>query len=438
MKIVRTADKKSQKALRSLVQRLSASDPIIESQVRRILTRVRELGDPALLYYTQKFDRLRLTPDQIRFDRSEIQKAYGKTDPKVVESLSVAADRIRAFHERQKTEGWRMTRNGATVGQRVHPLQKVGLYVPGGKAAYPSSVLMNAIPAKVAGVKRMAVCSPTPRGEVNPYFLVAADLAGVEEIYRVGGVQAVAALAYGTRTIPKVDKIVGPGNRYVAAAKRLVFGTVDIDMVAGPSELLVIAEEDANPSYVASDLLSQAEHDEEAVVMFLTPSEELVRRVEKEMERQMVDLPRKSIASASLKRHGITFIVRDLEQAVEIANDIAPEHLSLFVGDPEKWLDRITNAGAVFLGEFTPQALGDYVAGPNHVLPTGGTARFFSPLSVDDFVRKSSVISYTREALKEIAPHVIRIAEVEGLSAHGRMVSIRVKQGDEHGTKSHD
>lgn len=429
MKTIRTKDKRFQRALQQVAHRLAVSNPLIESQVRRILNRVRETGDPAVLYYTRCFDHLKLSPDQLRINPEEIQGAYKKSDPQTVDSLKVAADRIRLFHERQKPQGWVMENNGATVGQRVHPLERVGLYVPGGKAAYPSSVLMSAIPAQVAGVGRAIICSPTPHGEMNPYILVAADIAGVEEIYRIGGVQAVGALAFGTKTIPKVDKIVGPGNRYVAAAKRLVFGYVDIDMVAGPSELLVIAEEGSNPVYVASDLISQAEHDEEAVVFFLTPSEEVLEKVELEMERQLSTLPRKRIALASLKKHGITFVVSDLEQAVEIANTIAPEHLSLFVRDPEKWLDRIVHAGAVFLGEQTPQALGDYIAGPNHVLPTGGTARFFSPLSTDDFIRKSSVISYTKEALKEVAPHVVRIAEAEGLSAHASMVQMRLRDG---------
>jgi histidinol dehydrogenase len=429
MKIIRSEEKRFPSTLRKICRRFSLSDPAVEAQVRRILDRVREVGDRAVLDFTRRFDRLRLSPEQMRIDPSEIRAAYRKADPRAVESLGVAADRIRSFHGRQRATGWTITENGATVGQRVHPLDRVGLYVPGGKAAYPSSVLMNALPAKVAGVGRTIICSPTPGGEINPYLLVAADIAGVEEIYRIGGAQAIGALAFGTETIPSVDKIVGPGNRYVASAKRLVFGTVDIDMVAGPSELLIIADAEANPAYVASDLLSQAEHDEEAVVLFVTPSETLVNRVEREMKRQLAELPRKAIASASLRRHGFTLVVKDLLQATEVADAIAPEHLSLFVREPEKWLDRITHAGAVFLGEQTPQALGDYLAGPNHVLPTGGTARFFSPLSVDDFVRKSSVISYTKEALERIGPHVVRIAEIEGLSAHGRMVSIRMKNG---------
>jgi len=434
MKIVRADQKGFRKAVRNLAERLIVSDPAIEGQVRRILARVRKLGDSAVLHYTRRFDRLKLTAGQLRVDPKETDQAYRKADVQVVDSLRVAAGRIRAFHERQVSQGWTVEQNGATVGQRIHPLETVGLYVPGGKASYPSSVLMNALPAKVAGVKRMLICSPTPDGEINPYFLVAADIAGVDEIYRVGGVQAIGALAYGTAMIPRVDKIVGPGNRYVAAAKRLVFGQVDIDMVAGPSELLVIADDRACPTFVASDLLSQAEHDEDAVVILITPSEELRQAVDLELRRQLSDLPRKAIASASLKRFGISLVVRDLAQAIEVANEIAPEHLSLFAEDPQKWSDRIVNAGSVFLGEFTPQALGDYVAGPNHVLPTGGTARFFSPLGVDDFVRRSSIISFTKTALEEVGPHAIRIAQAEGLSAHARMISIRM----ENDAKSRD
>ena len=284
---------------------------------------------------------------------------------------------------------------------------------------------MNAIPAQVAGCKRIAICTPTPDGKINPYVLIAADLVGITEIYRIGGAQAIGALTFGTQTIPKVDKIVGPGNQYVAAAKRLVFGQVDIDMVAGPSELLIIADADANPAYVASDLLSQAEHDEEAVVIFLTPSRPLWEKVEREMKQQQAALIRKKIVAAALSAHGITFITKDIHQSITMANEIAPEHLSLFVKNPFQYLNQIVHAGSVFLGEETPQALGDYIAGPNHVLPTGGTARFFSPLSVDDFVKRSSVIAYSRKALLATGDHLIRIAEVEGLTAHANMVKIR-------------
>ncbi|MBI3803945.1 MAG: histidinol dehydrogenase [Nitrospirae bacterium] len=428
MKTVHVDDRRFQTLYRKVLNRLDLGADSIEKTVRKILNEVREKGDRAVLRYTEKFDRLRLSASELRVDGDQLRRAYEKADPAVVESLKYAADRITAFHEKQKKEGFTLQNDGIYLAQRVHPIERVGLYVPGGKAAYPSSVLMNAIPARVAGVPRLVICSPSPEGAINPYLLIAADIAGVSEIYRIGGVQAVGALAYGTETIPKVDKIVGPGNQYVAAAKRLVYGLVDIDMIAGPSELLIIADDRANPTYVASDLLSQAEHDEEAVVIFVATSQKLVAKVEKEMKAQLARLPRKKIATMSLRQHGVTFIVPDLKQAIALSNEIAPEHLSLFVSEPFAYLDQIVHAGSVFLGEQTPQALGDYIAGPNHVLPTGGTARFFSPLCVDDFVRRSSVISYSREALERSGEHLVRIAEVEGLEAHANMVRVRVKK----------
>lgn len=428
MKTVHVEDRRFKAVYRKVLHRLDVGDRTIEKTVRKILDDVREKGDKAVLRYTEKFDRLKLTPGQLRVDAEQIRRAYDKADPAVVESLKYAADRITAFHEKQKKEGFTVQNDGIYLAQRVHPIERVGLYVPGGKAAYPSSVLMNAIPARVAGVPRTVIVSPSPDGVLNPYMLIAADIAGVTEIYRIGGVQAVGALAYGTETIPRVDKIVGPGNQYVAAAKRLVYGLVDIDMIAGPSELLIIADDQANPTYVASDLLSQAEHDEEAVVIFLATSKSLVEKVEREMKAQLARLPRKKIAATSLRHHGVTLIVPDLKQAIAMSNEIAPEHLSLFVAEPFAYLDGIIHAGSVFLGEQTPQALGDYIAGPNHVLPTGGTARFFSPLCVDDFVKRSSVISYSREALEKSGQHLVRIAEVEGLEAHANMVRIRVSK----------
>lgn len=428
MKTVHVDDRRFRSLYKKIVNRLELGEGSLEETVRAILADVRKQGDRAVCRYTGAFDRLKLTPSRMRVKRQEIDQAYREADPAVVESLRYAADRITRFHQKQVKKGWSIKEGGVYLAQRVHPIERVGLYVPGGKAAYPSSVLMNAIPARVAGVPKLLICSPTPAGVCNPYLLIAADLVGVDEIYRIGGVQAVGAMTYGTQTIPKVDKIVGPGNQYVAAAKRLVYGAVDIDMIAGPSELLIIADADANPSYVASDLLSQAEHDEEAVVLFLAASEKLVKKVEEEMSVQLAALPKRKIATASLRRHGVCFIVPDLEQAVHMANEIAPEHLSLFVDSPFDWLDKIVHAGSVFLGESTPQALGDYIAGPNHVLPTGGTARFFSPLSVDDFVKKSSVISYSRRALAKNGHHLVRIAEVEGLEAHANMVKIRMKR----------
>ncbi len=428
MKPIHLKDPTFRSVYQKIVHRLDLGNVPIDATVRKILHDVKKSGDAAVIKYTEKFDRLKLTAAELRVRPEEIKQAYQVADPAVVESLKYAAGRIAAFHERQKKEGWFIQEEGVYLAQRVHPIERVGLYVPGGKAAYPSSVLMNAIPARVAGVTRLIICSPAPGGVQNPYLLIAADIVGVDEIYRVGGAQAIGALAYGTATLPKVDKVVGPGNQYVATAKRLVYGMVDIDMVAGPSELLIIADNTANPTYVASDLLSQAEHDEEAVVIFLATSEKLAKDVERQMRAQLARLPRKKIVTASLQNHGVTFIVPDLKQAVAMANEIAPEHLSLFVKDPFSLLPGIVHAGSVFLGEMTPQALGDYIAGPNHVLPTGGTARFFSPLSVDDFVKKSSVISYTKEALKKGGAHLVRIAEAEGLQAHANMVKVRMTE----------
>lgn len=307
-------------------------------------------------------------------------------------------------------------------------MERVGLYVPGGKALYPSTVLMSAIPAKIAGVNEIIMCTPS-REDINPYILVASHMAGVNRIYKVGGAQAIAAMAYGTETIPKVDKIVGPGNIYVAIAKKLLYGHVDIDMIAGPSEILVIADERANPSFVAMDLLSQAEHDEEAISILLTPSADFAKEVNGKIKRLVKTLSRKDIIETSLRRQGLICITESLEEAIEISNDIAPEHLSIQVAQPQKVLKHIRHAGAIFLGPYTPQTMGDYVAGPNHTLPTGGTARFFSPLSVDDFVKKSSVIMYTKKALKRDSPVAIRMAEIEGLEAHKEAVSIRLKGG---------
>ncbi len=426
MKIVDFKAKSFPAIYKKVVERLNLGEGDLDQVVLNILSDVRKEGDRAVIRYTKQFDRLSLKASGLRVTKAEVDAAYEAADKKVIASLRYAAKRITAFHKKQKQKGWTIRKDGIYLGQRVHPIERVGLYVPGGKAAYPSSVLMNAIPARVAGVPRLVMTTPMPDGLCNPYCLVAADIVGVEEIYRVGGVQAIGALAYGTKTIPKVDKIVGPGNQYVAAAKRLVYGRVDIDMVAGPSELLIIADGKANPRYLASDLLSQAEHDEDAVVIFIATSAKLVETVMRELAHQLAALPRKAIAAKSLKRNGVAFVVPSLKTAVEMANAIAPEHLSVFVEKPFRWLDQLVHAGSIFLGEDTPQSLGDYIAGPNHVLPTGGTARFFSPLSVDDFIRKSSVISYSKTALKRSGDHLVRIAEVEGLTAHANMVRIRI------------
>jgi histidinol dehydrogenase len=401
----------------------------VEKTVRKIIGDVRKSGDGALISYTEKFDGVKLAPKKIRVSEKEIEKAFEDVPEEDIDALRLAARRIADFHERQKAQSWFVQEvSGAMLGQRVLPLECVGIYVPGGKASYPSSVLMNAVPAKVAGVPKVVMCVPAPGGKLNPGVLVAADLAGVDEIYKVGGAQAVAAMAYGTKTIPRVDKIVGPGNIYVATAKRLVFGAVDIDMVAGPSEILVVADKTANPAFVAADMLSQAEHDEMASAVLVTDSPELADAVTLELDAQVKELPRRKVAEKSLADFGAIILVRDLQEAAEIANRIAPEHLELSVDRPMELLPRLKNAGAIFMGHYTPEAVGDYCAGPNHVLPTGGTARFFSPLSTDDFVKKSSILMYTKEALEELAPAVLRIAKMEGLDAHARMVEKRLKK----------
>ena len=426
MEIIKSGSRNFSRQLERLARRLTLQDPKVERTVQAILRDVQRSGDRAVIRYTRKFDQVPLTAATLKVEPHLIREAYHEADAGVVKSLKLAVRRISDFHRRQRIRSWSYQDNGATLGQQVRALERVGIYVPGGKAAYPSSVLMNAIPARVAGVEQLIMCSPTPGREINPYVLIAADLAGIRDIYRIGGAQAIGAMAFGTQTIPKVDKIVGPGNQYVATAKRLVFGWVDIDLIAGPSEILVIADGTANAVHLAADLLSQAEHDEEAWTILVTPSSELVQQVRKEINRQLRRLPRRAIAQASLKAHGLTIIARDLKESVAISNRIAPEHLQLAVRDPDSILSEVKHAGSIFLGHQTPQALGDYLAGPNHVLPTGGTARFFSPLSVDDFVKKSSVIAYTREALTRVAGPLTKIARAEGLEAHARAVEIRM------------
>lgn len=427
MKLIRMNQKSPSRTWLSAVRRADSTPPGVEKTVRTILDAVRRQGDAAVVRCTRRFDRVRLTAGQLRIRPEQTKEAYGQVTPSAVEALRFAADRIRSFHERQTLKSWSYEEQQITLGQLVRPLDRVGIYVPGGKAAYPSSVLMNAVPAKVAGVPEIVMCTPTPRGELNPHLLVAADLAGVSEIYTIGGAQAVGAMAYGTKTIARVDKIVGPGNIYVATAKRLVFGLVDIDMIAGPSEIVVIADETADPRFVAADLLSQAEHDELAISILITPSEPLIKKVRMRMKEQIARLPRKAIIAESLRRSGKIFLVKDLAQAVAMANAIAPEHLELAVDRPESLLPMVKHAGAVFLGHYTTESLGDYVAGPNHVLPTGGTARFSSPLSVDDFIKKTSLLSFSREGLSRVKDAVIRIAEMEGLQAHAQAVEVRTR-----------
>ncbi len=415
-------------ALKKLAARGDAADLGVESTVRDILARVRAEGDAAVIDYTAQFDKVTLAPDALAFTPADFEAAYKKADQKVVDALAYSAERIRAFHEKQVREGYRYQAGvGISLGQIIRPLAVAGIYVPGGKAAYPSTVLMNAIPAKVAGVPKVVMVTPTPGGEVNPYLLVAADLACVDVAFRVGGAQAVGALAYGTDSIPKVDTIVGPGNIYVATAKKLVFGEVNIDMIAGPSEILVIADDSAHPEFVAADLLSQAEHDELASAILVTPSAQLAEQTIAAVEAQLKGLPRAKIARQSIDRFGTVIVTDDLAQAAEVANRVAPEHLELAVADPEGLLPQIHNAGAVFLGHYTPEAIGDYVAGPDHVLPTGGTARFSSPLNVDDFIKKTSVLSYSRKAFVQVADICTTLSDCEGLTAHSRSVAVRME-----------
>ncbi|MGI6268124.1 MAG: histidinol dehydrogenase [Acutalibacteraceae bacterium] len=401
-------------------------DKKVNLAVSEIIENVRANGDDAVLEYTIKFDGK--APEQIEVSSEEIKKSIDICDKGFVTALRNSAQNIIDFHERQKQQSWLDAQeNGVILGQRVRGLKRVGIYVPGGTAAYPSSVLMNAIPAKIAGVEEIImVTPPTKDGKANPNILAAAEIAGVDRVFLVGGAQAVAALAFGTQTIPRVDKIVGPGNIFVATAKKQLYGTVDIDMIAGPSEILIVADETANPVFLAADLLSQAEHDELASSILLTTCEEIAKSTVTELEKQLEKLPRKEIAKKSLEDFGAIIVCNDIDNAVDFANELAPEHLEMCVKNPLEYIGRIDNAGSVFLGDYSPEPLGDYYAGPNHVLPTSGTARFFSPLSVDSFVKKSSFIYYTKDALCSAGNDIIKFAQTEGLDAHANSVRVRM------------
>jgi histidinol dehydrogenase len=401
----------------------------VDTAARTVVDDVRKRGDAALIEATRKFDRQELTPATLAVSAAEIDAAERSVAPKQRDALLVARDRIEAFHARQMPTDDRYTDAiGVELGIRWTPIDAVGLYVPGGTAAYPSSVLMNAVPARVAGVGRIVMVTPTPDGRTNPLVLAAARIAGIDEVYRIGGAQAIAALAYGTATIPPVAKIMGPGNAFVAAAKRIVFGTVGIDMIAGPSEVLVVADGDNDPDWIAADLLAQAEHDSAAQSILVTDAPELATRVASAVERQLATLPRAAIAAASWRDFGAIIVVRSLARAVELANRIAPEHLELAVADPEALLAGVRNAGAVFLGRHTPEVIGDYVGGPNHVLPTARSARFSSGLSVYDFLKRTSLLRLGADQLATLAPAAITLAEAEGLDAHARSVAIRLNR----------
>ncbi len=427
MRIIQLSLETRKNITRDLLRRSPGNYGQYESVVKEVLEAVRERGDEALFAYTKQFDRFELTAENIRVTQDEIEEAYSQVPPRLVEVLRRSAENIRSFHVRQLRSGWFETREDGTIlGMRMIPLERTGVYVPGGKAAYPSSVLMNVIPARVAGVKEIVMTTPPgPSGEINPGTLVAADIAGVDTIYRAGGSQAIAAMAFGTRSIPKVDKITGPGNIFVALAKKAVYGFVGIDSIAGPSEILVLADETANPRYVAADLLSQAEHDELASAILITTSRELAGEVSRWVDLFTERLERREIIQKSLDQYGYILVAGDMDEAVEAANEIASEHLEILTRDPFQVMTKIRNAGAIFLGEYSSEPLGDYFAGPNHILPTNGTARFFSPLNVDDFVKKTSLISYSRQALESVHGEIELFAESEGFTAHANSIRTR-------------
>ena len=413
--------------IQSFAERSMETDRQVTEQVKDIIDNVRLNGDKAVTEYTLKFDGRQAGLNPIT--RGELAKLAEKCDPEVFRALKNAARNIEDFHARQLQQSWFTTReDGVTLGQRVRGLHRVGIYVPGGTAAYPSSVLMNAIPARIAGVKEIIMVTPPSKdGELNSAVMAAAYIAGVDRVYLCGGAQAVAALAFGTESIPKVDKIVGPGNIYVATAKKLLYGTVDIDMIAGPSEILILADETANPVYIAADMMSQAEHDIMASSILVTTSLAVAEQTVSEIERQIRKMPRADIIKRSLRDFGAIIVCADMDKAVELANELAPEHLEVLCGNPFDYLGRLDNAGSVFLGEYSPEPLGDYYAGPNHVLPTSGTARFFSPLSVDSFIKKSSFIAYSRKALESALDDITAIAKSEGLDAHANSIIVRFK-----------
>lgn len=425
LNIVKTNGVSEKECIRQLKERSGEVDRKVTAAVSEIIEAVRQSGDDAVKEYTLRFDGN--APERLEIQREETDAALSACDAGFIAALKDAAENITDFHVRQKQQSWLTTqKNGVVLGQRVRGLKRVGIYVPGGTAAYPSSVLMNAIPAKIAGVEEIIMVTPPSKdGNANPDILAAAAIAGVDRIFLVGGAQAIAALAYGTESIPKVDKIVGPGNIYVATAKRLLYGVVDIDMVAGPSEILIVADESANPVFLAADMMSQAEHDILASSILLTTSEEIAEKTVQEIYRQVETLSRKDIIMQSLQNYGAIIVCKDMDEAVNFANELAPEHLEIVAENPMEYIGRMDNAGSVFLGSYSPEPLGDYFAGPNHVLPTSGTARFFSPLSVDSFIKKSSFIYYTEPALRSAKDAIIKLADTEGLTAHANSIKVR-------------
>ena len=427
MRMVTLTKQTTKDILENLLKRSPGQYGSYEAAVKEILEKVREEGDRALFAYTKKFDRAEITEQNVQVTEEEIREAYEAVNPDLVDVIRKSLVNIRSYHEKQKQNSWfTSSEDGTMLGQKVTPLEKVGVYVPGGKAVYPSSVLMNIVPAKVAGVDRIIMTTPPgPDGKVNPSTLVAANEAGADEIYKAGGAQAIGALAYGTQSIPKVDKIVGPGNIFVALAKKAVYGHVSIDSIAGPSEILVLADDSANPRFVAADLLSQAEHDELASAILITTSRELAEKVSSEVDEFVKKLSRKDIIQKSLDQFGYILLAETMDQAVEAGNAIASEHMEIVTRNPFEVMMKVRNAGAIFIGEYSSEPLGDYFAGPNHVLPTNGTAKFFSPLSVDDFIKKSSIVYYSRKALKKIHKDVEQFAASEQLTAHANSIAVR-------------
>lgn len=427
MRIVELNDKTKNNLLENLLKRSPGSYGQYEQAVNEIISEVREKKDEALFAYTLKFDKCAITPDTVKVTEEEIKEAYEMTDREFVAVMKKAAANITKFHEKQRHNSWFAPEDDGTIlGQKITPIERSGVYVPGGKAAYPSSVLMNVLPAKVAGVSRIIMTTPPGAdGKVNPGTLVAAHIAGVDEIYKAGGAQAIAAMAFGTESIPRVDKITGPGNIFVALAKKACFGYVSVDSIAGPSEILILADESANPKFIAADLLSQAEHDEMASAILITTSRPLAEQVSREAGAFTEKLSRRDIIKASLDNYGYILIAENMDQAIEAANEIASEHLEILTVNPFETMTKIKNAGAVFLGEYSSEPLGDYFAGPNHILPTNGTARFFSPLNVDDFMKKTSIISYSRDALFNVHKEIELFAQKESLTAHANSVKVR-------------
>ena len=426
VEIGRLREKNKKEFVKGLLDRTRPDFSEIDLIVKDILQSVEKNGDKAVFEYTKKFDKVDITEKNILVEREEIDAAYDKVDIKVIKAIRKAAANIMAFHEKQVRKSWLSTEGGIQLGQKYTPIEIAAVYVPGGTAAYPSSVLMNVIPAKVAGVKEIYILTPPSReGEINPAVLVAADTVGIDKIYKVGGAQAIAAAAYGTESISKADKITGPGNIFVASAKKNVYGICDIDMIAGPSEIVILADETANPKFLAADMMSQAEHDKLASSVLVITDENVAKETKKEIERQIKYLSRKEIIEQSLKNNASIILVEDMFEAVDMVNTLAPEHLELCVKNSFEILEDIKNAGAIFMGNYSPEPLGDYFAGPNHILPTSGTARFFSPLGVDDFVKKSSVISYDRESLMKVAEDIVCFAEEEKLDAHANSIKVR-------------